>query len=67
MKDIDFILTKQKSREEEKENQSFTNIELKDLLFAFAILGIRLAGATIVFFVEVWKGRGCLITTKNCG
>ena len=32
-------------------------ITLKDLAFTFAILGIGLAGATVVFFVEVRKGR----------
>ena len=57
MKDVEPILRKQKFYEKEKENQSFTVIALEDLAFAFAVLGIGLASATVVFFVEVWKGR----------
>ena len=57
MKDFQLILRKQKFHEKEKENQGFTVIALKDLAFAFAILGSGLASATAVFFVEVWKGR----------
>ena len=57
MKDLELILRKQKFFEEEKENQGFTVIVLEDLAFAFAILGIGLAGATVVFLAEVWKGR----------
>ena len=53
--------------EKEKENQGPTVIALKDLTFAFAILGIGLGGATVVFFVEVWKGRKWLIKIKNRG
>ena len=56
MKEGGFIFNGEKFHVEEKENQGFTHIALKDLLFAFAILGIGLAGATIVVFVEVWKG-----------
>ena len=51
------LLRKHKIHEKEKEIQGFTVIALKDLAFAFAILGIGLAGATVIFFVEVWKGR----------
>ena len=57
MKDVESILRKEKFYEKEKENQGFTYITLNDLSFAFAILGIGLAVATIVFFIEVWKGR----------
>ena len=57
MKDIDSVLMKQKIDEEEKENQTFTVIVLKDLGFAFAILGIGLAISTVVFVIEIWKGR----------
>ena len=60
-------LWKRKFYEKAKANQGFTVIALKDLVFAFVILGIGLAGATVVFFVEVWKGRKLLITTENCG
>ena len=48
---------KQKFREKEKENQGPLAIALKDLAFAFAFLGIGLAVATVVFFIELWKGR----------
>ena len=51
------ILRKWKFYEKEKENQGPTVIALKDLAFAFAFLGIGLAGATVVFFIERWKGR----------
>ena len=51
------ILEKQKFYVKEKEYQDPKVITLKNLAFAFAILGIGLAGATVVFFVEVWKGR----------
>ena len=54
MKHIESVLMKQKIDEKEKENQTFTVIALKDLEFAFAILGIGLAISTVVFFVEVW-------------
>ena len=57
MKDVEAILRKQKFYEKERENQSFTVIELEELAFAFSLLGIGLASATVVFFVEVWKGR----------
>ena len=57
MKDSEVLLRKRKFYEKEKENQGFTVIALKDLAFAFAILGIGLAGATVVFFFEVWKER----------
>ena len=57
MNDLELILRKQKFYEKEKENHGFTVIVLKDLAFAFAILGIGLAGATVVFFIKVWKGR----------
>ena len=52
-----FILEKHKFYEKEKKNQDPTVIVLKDLVFAFAILGIGLAGATVVFFFEFWKER----------
>ena len=57
MKEIESVLMKQKIDEKDKENQTFTVIALKDLGFAFAILGIGLAISTVVFFVEVWNGR----------
>ena len=56
-KDVEPILRKQKFHEKEKENQGFTAIALEDLAFAFSLLGIGLASATVVFFFEVWKGR----------
>ena len=65
MNNPEVLLRKRKFYDREKENQSPTVIALKDLAFAFAILGIGLAGATVVFFVEVWKGRKWLITTEN--
>ena len=55
--DSKLISRKQKFYEKEKENQGPRIIALKDLAFAFAILGIGLAGATVVFFIEFWKGR----------
>ena len=57
MKDTESVLMKQKIDGKEKENQTFTVIALKDLGFAFAILGIGLAIFTVVFFVDIWKGR----------
>ena len=57
IKYTDVLLGKRKLYEKEKETQGFTVIALKDLAFAFAILGIGLAVATVVFFIEVWKGR----------
>ena len=59
--------SKIKYKEKEKAHQKFQVITLKDLAFAFKILGIGLAISTVVFFVEVWKGRKLLITTENCG
>ena len=56
MKNVESILRNEKFYEKEKENQGFTYFALNDLSFAFAILGIGLAVATIVFFFEVWKG-----------
>ena len=56
-KDSELILIKQKFYEKEKEERGVTTIALKDLAFAFAILGIGLAGATVVIFIEVLKGR----------
>ena len=55
--DYKMFLRKQKFYEEEKANQGPTVIVLKDLAFAFAMLAIGLAGATVVFFIELWKGR----------
>ena len=55
--DYKLFLRKQKFYEEEKANQSPTVIALKDVAFAFAMLGIGLTGATVVFFIELWKGR----------
>ena len=60
MKDVESVMIKQTIDKKEKDNQTFTVIVLKDLGFAFAILGIGLAISTVVFFVEVWKGRGCV-------
>ena len=57
MKDLELFLRKEKFYEKEKENQGFTVMTLKDLAFAFAILGIGLACATVVFFAEVLKRR----------
>ena len=57
MDKANLLLEKRKFYTKEKENQGFTVIELEDLAFAFAILGIGLAGATVIFFVEVWRGR----------
>ena len=57
MKDDKSRSRKQKIDEKEKENQTFTVIVFKELAFAFVILGIGLAVSTVVFFVEVWKGR----------
>ena len=56
-KDFELILKKKKFDEKHKDDQRFTVITLEELAFAFAILGVGLAGATVVFFVEVWKGR----------
>ena len=56
-KDIALQLRNQKIDEKEQGNQRFTVMTLKDLAFAFAILGIGLAAAAVVFFIEVWKGR----------
>ena len=57
MKDFEIIIRKQKSYEQEQENQGPAVITLKELAFAFACLGIGLAGATVVFLLEIWMGR----------
>ena len=57
MKQIESASMKQKIDEKEKENRTFTVIALKDLEFAFAILGIGLAISTVVFLIEVCIGR----------
>ena len=54
--DSELSFKKQKFYEKEKENQGPTVITLTDLAFAFAILGIGLSGATVVFFIELWNG-----------
>ena len=64
-KDFELILRKNKFDEKHKNDKRFAVITLKELAFAFAILGIGLAGATIVFFVEVWKGRSSLNMARN--
>ena len=64
-KDFELILRKNKFDEKHKGDQRFAVIRLKNLAFAFAILGIGLAGATVVFFVEVWKGRSSLNMVMN--
>ena len=46
-------ISKLKYNEEEKANQKFEVITLKELAFAFAFLGIGLAFSTVVFIVEV--------------
>ena len=56
-KDIVLPLRKQKIDQNERRNHSFTVLTLKDLAFAFAILGIGFTIATVVFIVEVWTGR----------
>ena len=55
--DSDMSIRKQKFHEEERKNQGFTVITLKELAFAFAILGMGLTGATVVFFIEILMGR----------
>ena len=65
MKEFDLTLRKQKSNAKQNDNQSFTVITLKDLAFAFTILGIGLVGATAVFIVEIWKCRRSLNIAKN--
>ena len=67
IRNVNLILEKQKVYQKEKENQGPKVIRLKDLVFAFTILGIGLVGATVIFFFEVWKGRKLLITTKKRG
>ena len=57
MRDLKLSLRKQKFHQQEKEKEGFTVIKLREMAFAFTILGIGWASATIVFFVEVWKGR----------
>ena len=57
MKDIESVFRKQDIEKKDIQIQSFTVMILKDLAFAFAILGIGLTTATVVFFVEVWMGR----------
>ena len=53
----DEILRKWKYYEKKKNEHGFTVMTLKVLAFAFPIPGIGLAGATVVFFVEIWIGR----------
>ena len=53
MKDVESGLRKRKIDKKDMQNQKFTVMALKDLAFAFAILGVGLAMATAVFFLEV--------------
>ena len=46
-------ISKLKYNEKEKSNQRFQAITLKELAFAFAILGIGLAFSTVIFIVEM--------------
>ena len=62
---LEQTLKKHKFNEKQNDNQGFTVITFKDIAFAFAILGIGLAGATVVFFVEIWMGRKLLNMTKT--
>ena len=64
-KDVGSILWKNKFDKKHKDDQRFTVITLKELAFAFAILGIGLAGAIFVFFIEVWKGKRLLNMAKD--
>ena len=57
MEDSKLRWWKEKLAKKDKQNQSFTVIALEELVFAFAILGIGLAIATVVFIIEVWTGR----------
>ena len=60
----DEILRRWKHYEKKKNEDGFTVMTLKDLAFAFPILGIGLAGATVVFFVEIWIGRRRCLNIK---
>ena len=64
-KDFKLILRKNKFDKKHKDDKRFAVITLKELAFAFALLGIGLAGATVVFFVEVWKARSSLNMARN--
>ena len=64
---LEQTLKKHKFNEKQKDNQGFTVITFKDLAFAFAILGIGLAGATVVFFLEICMRRKFLNMTKTHG
>ena len=46
-------ISKLKDKKKQEDNQKFRVIALKDLAFAFAILGIGLAFSTVIFIVEV--------------
>ena len=56
-KDVESGFRKQEMHEKDMQNQSFRVMTLKELAFAFAILGVGLAIASVVFFVEVSTGR----------
>ena len=52
-KQLKLTISKHKYNEKERANQKFRVITLKDLAFAFAILGIGLAFSTVIFIIEV--------------
>ena len=54
MKKAGLTMRKVELNEEEKDNQMFEVITLKELAFAFAILGIGLACSTVIFIVEIF-------------
>ena len=57
MKDFQIIIGKQKFCEQEKKDQGPTVITLKELEFAFAMLGLESASATVLFLVEIRMER----------
>ena len=56
-KQLRLIISKLKYNEKEKANQKFRDIALKDLAFAFAILGIGLEFSTVIVIIEVIVSR----------
>ena len=52
--EIDSTVRRIKYNEKEKDNQKFEIMTLKELAFAFAILGIGLACSTVIFVVEIF-------------
>ena len=61
---VDSTMRRIKCDEKEKDKQKFEVMTLKELAFAFAILGIGLAFSTVIFIVEIFMQWTCFVREK---